>query len=259
MSKVFINEETLTAIGDAIREKNGSADLIAPGSMADTIRNLSSGGGDGIDYLELILLGEYAPTTWTYKNDKITNYSSGQGGKKNPFSSTRITEIDFPNVSQISAGGAFQNCYELKKVNLPKLLSIHGAYAFSYCALEELNLPSFQLTTGGYRTCEENHSLKFVQLPSCYEINKWFFRNCYELTALVLAKPTVVNLTDILAFENVNAINNNTVFVYVPDELLEEYKVATNWATIADCIAPISSYPGEAGGYPALISAPEEV
>jgi hypothetical protein len=52
MSKVFINEETLTAIGDAIREKNGSADLIAPGNMADTIRNLPSGGGDGIDYLE---------------------------------------------------------------------------------------------------------------------------------------------------------------------------------------------------------------
>ena len=50
MSKVFIEETTLSAIGNAIREKNGSTDLIAPLSMATAIANLSSGGGD----LELV-------------------------------------------------------------------------------------------------------------------------------------------------------------------------------------------------------------
>lgn len=43
MSKVFIEESTLTSIGDAIREKNGTADLIAPLNMAAAISNLSSG------------------------------------------------------------------------------------------------------------------------------------------------------------------------------------------------------------------------
>lgn len=45
MSKVFIEETTLTAIGDAIREKTSSEDLIAPLDMATAIANLSSGGG----------------------------------------------------------------------------------------------------------------------------------------------------------------------------------------------------------------------
>ncbi len=45
MSKVFIEETTLTAIGDAIREKTSSEDLIAPLDMATAISNLSSGGG----------------------------------------------------------------------------------------------------------------------------------------------------------------------------------------------------------------------
>lgn len=45
MSKVFIEESTLTAIGNAIRSKEGSTALIAPLDMASKITNLPSGGG----------------------------------------------------------------------------------------------------------------------------------------------------------------------------------------------------------------------
>lgn len=47
MSKVFIEESTLTAIGNAIRAKDGSTALIAPLNMANAITNLPSGGGGG--------------------------------------------------------------------------------------------------------------------------------------------------------------------------------------------------------------------
>ena len=47
MSKVFIEEETLLGIGNAIREKNGTTDLIATTDMAQTIINLPTGGGGG--------------------------------------------------------------------------------------------------------------------------------------------------------------------------------------------------------------------
>ena len=40
MSKVSINESTLTAIGDAIREKTGKSDLIAPGDMPTEIEGI---------------------------------------------------------------------------------------------------------------------------------------------------------------------------------------------------------------------------
>lgn len=45
MSKVFIEEETLIGIGNAIREKNGTTDLIATTDMATAISNLTTGGG----------------------------------------------------------------------------------------------------------------------------------------------------------------------------------------------------------------------
>ena len=47
MSKVAINEITLTNIGDAIREKTGKTDLIAPGDMPAEIASISTGGGGG--------------------------------------------------------------------------------------------------------------------------------------------------------------------------------------------------------------------
>lgn len=43
MSKVFIEEETLIGIGNAIREKNGTTDLIATTDMATAISNLPTG------------------------------------------------------------------------------------------------------------------------------------------------------------------------------------------------------------------------
>lgn len=45
MSKVFIEESTLTAIGDAIRGKTGGTDLIAPLDMPTEINGISTGGG----------------------------------------------------------------------------------------------------------------------------------------------------------------------------------------------------------------------
>lgn len=52
MSKVFIEEETLIGIGNAIREKSGTTDLIATTNMATAISNLatSDGGEDARIY-----------------------------------------------------------------------------------------------------------------------------------------------------------------------------------------------------------------
>lgn len=45
MARVFVNDTTLTAIADAIREKNGSEDTYKPSQMADAVRGIKSGGG----------------------------------------------------------------------------------------------------------------------------------------------------------------------------------------------------------------------
>lgn len=46
MAKVFIEETTLTAIGDAIRGKTGKTDLIDPANMSTEIAGIEAGSGD---------------------------------------------------------------------------------------------------------------------------------------------------------------------------------------------------------------------
>jgi hypothetical protein len=57
MAKVFIEETTLTSIGDAIREKGGTSELINPLDMPNAITNLPSGGG-GIEVEPIVLAGD---------------------------------------------------------------------------------------------------------------------------------------------------------------------------------------------------------
>lgn len=58
MSKVFIEETTLSAIGDAIRGKTGKTELIAPLSMATEISSITTGGGGDIEVDPIELTGD---------------------------------------------------------------------------------------------------------------------------------------------------------------------------------------------------------
>lgn len=62
MSKYAIESTTLTAIGDAIREKTGTVDLIPVPQLASKILEITGGGGDSADInarLEEIENGTY--------------------------------------------------------------------------------------------------------------------------------------------------------------------------------------------------------
>lgn len=58
MANVLVNENSLTAIGNAIRSKNGSSTTYKPAEMAPAITALPSGGGGS---------GKYSHTVATYK------------------------------------------------------------------------------------------------------------------------------------------------------------------------------------------------
>jgi len=59
MSKLFIEETTLTAIGDAIREMTGLEELIAPGNMPNEIRSIETGSNPIIEPIEITANGTY--------------------------------------------------------------------------------------------------------------------------------------------------------------------------------------------------------
>lgn len=75
MSKVFIEEETLIGIGNAIREKNGTTDLIATTDMATAISNLPT--GSGATYPDLWYNGTTGTGTKTY----YTTFDISQSSK----------------------------------------------------------------------------------------------------------------------------------------------------------------------------------
>lgn len=78
MAKVFIEETTLTAIGDAIRGKTGKTELIDPANMSTEIAGIEAGGG-GVEPPEsaFLISGDckykYAGDSWCWFMDAYKN------------------------------------------------------------------------------------------------------------------------------------------------------------------------------------------
>ena len=59
MAKVFIEETTLSAIGDAIRTKTETTELINPADMAEKIEGISVGSAAVVEPLSITANGTY--------------------------------------------------------------------------------------------------------------------------------------------------------------------------------------------------------
>ena len=148
-------------------------------------------------------------------------------------------EIDLPYVTELK-GGSFYGCKKLTKANLP-LVTTNNASTFYGCtALTDINLPI--LPSVGSYTFRDCTSLEMVDFPLAKDIWSYAFTGCTNLRKLVLRFPTGCSLRDVNALTN-TPIESGTGFVYVPDNLVEQYKAATNWSTYASQIKPISELP----------------
>lgn len=166
-----------------------------------------------------------------YRNDRVTAV------KKHAFSyCSLLTGIYMPNLATLG-DSAFAQCNNLKEVNLPKARII-GSYSFdSNSALENITLPSAStIYTYCFRSCT---SLTRADFEGATNIQAYCFQKCTSLTTLILRKTKVTTLSHTTAFTN-TPIADGTGYIYVPDDLVEDYKVATNWATYASQIKPIS-------------------
>ena len=125
MAQVFIEETTLTAIGDAIRGKEGTTELVPVIDMATRITNLPSGGGGGGNEPtdeELVFTGTcsylFSENKWNWFIAKYgsrittTNVSNCQSLFHN---SNNLKTIPFQiNVANCSSfGNLLNSCYKL--------------------------------------------------------------------------------------------------------------------------------------------------
>ena len=103
MSKVLVNESSLTGIANAIRGKNGSTDTYKPSEMAAAITAISGGGGSGPDIPEEAFVISGSANYWDYngKWDKfITAYAdkwstSNIIDASNMFNGCKLAQIPF--------------------------------------------------------------------------------------------------------------------------------------------------------------------
>lgn len=145
MAKVFIEETTLSSIGDAIRAKTGGSALIAPLDMADEISGITTGGGGSVDVEPIVLSGSQSygcagPLAGNYINmfgNTITTKDITAGNNMF-YNNNTIDKIPFDlnfkkNVNS-SMNNMFYNCGKLKL--LPKINNIRVSdcsYIFYSC------------------------------------------------------------------------------------------------------------------------------
>lgn len=180
MSKVFIEESTLSAIGDAIREKAGTNELISPLNMAQAITDLPSGGGE-LPEEALNLTGDlsykFRNNGWNWFIEQYGKQikTSGVTSLSNCFyGSSKLKEIPFAiNCSNVSMIYAFYTC--------KSLLELPDIYANKVADLQ-------QMCTGcaSIRTIPDswvNWDLTSVQTSNSMSLSTMFYE-CYSLRYL---------------------------------------------------------------------------
>ena len=166
-------------------------------------------------------------------NDKIT--SIGQY----TFNGTKLQSINCPNVTTIGMS-AFNSSALSGDISFPNLESIRGLSEFNNTSIESVSdLGKVTQIKGaaGYGMFMGCKLLKRVTFPSTLTLlGEWIVRDCPIIEAVVM-KSTVPPTISTGTFTVPKACQ-----FYVPDESVEAYKAATNWAAYADRIKPMSEY-----------------
>ena len=152
------------------------------------------------------------------------------------FSSFRF----FTKVSK-NESGSFDGCKNLEKIVMPTGYTLQHTM-FSNCVrLKEIVFPvNMKPSPALYRTFSNCIALKVLDFPETY--------------TGVIESSTFTNVTAILIFRSKKVVEFRKLYgwnfyyngnaIYVPDDLVEEYKHAYGWKDKAELIKPLSEYQG---------------
>lgn len=178
MAEYIIQGSTLTAIGDAIRAKSGSTELITPENMPTEIESIQSSD----DKYKKVL---YRDGTLLEYSDEATVALIGM------FCNMNIQKISMPNLL-IVTNSFCEACKSLTDVDVSSCTSI-GSYAFKGCT-----------------------NLKNIDFSSCKSLGSEAFRDCTSLTEVTIPESMTNMSASSIFFNcgnlvtlNYNAINCN--------------------------------------------------
>ena len=198
---------------------------------------------------------------------------------------TSLTTLELPEVTT-TAQYAFQGCTALENLLLPKATAIQG-YMFSGCSnMKSLSAPlvtrleNYALDTSPAFTFDFSHITyvgqyafkdsprDVVALPAVTSIQTYLgsgngpkgfdfaqkltipanaFANSGNMMHLILRSNELCPLSNVSAFTG-TPIAAGFGYIYVPSDLVDTYKAASNWSNFASQIVAISEYPKTASG-----------
>lgn len=137
----------------------------------------------------------------------------------------------------------FQDCTELEELSLPNIESIPNSMCQNCVKLKKIIFPRLTGAVGisSFQTCT---SLEYADIGEAASLGAAAFHGCRPLSTLIVRKNDIVSLGSTNTLGS-TLIASGTGFIYVPDNLVEQYKAATNWSTYASQIKPISELEGE--------------
>ena len=172
----------------------------------------------------------------------LTQWGSGDGREEGMFYTfydcTNLQTVNLPNLTNAGRlDNTFYNCTNLQTVNLPNLTNATlGSDVFESCvSLQTIELKISNVYGGNiFRNCT---SLTQVKAPLA-SIDSSCFSNCSALRKLILPQTDkITTLESSTAFKDTfldkDGVTNG---IYVPSALLNEYRNATNWVTLANHI-----------------------
>lgn len=238
MSKQNNLTDFLTDVADAIREKKGTTEKINPQDFSEEIKNLPSSEevkafgevmvdktGKGVKQLLKVVIDNNVTTIGTnayYYFDNVTDFVLHNGIKS-------------------IAVSAFAQCRRLSAITIPDSVESIGSYCFASCiALKNIIFPDkvVLLEKSVCNNCAQLESV--IVKGNISRIDSYSFSGT-SLRSLVLSGVDSVATLDAGALQQ-TPIANGTGYIYVPDNLVDAYKSATNWSVYADQIRPLSEY-----------------
>lgn len=247
MTEYLVQESSLTSVADAIRSKTGTSDNLSfPTEFVDAIENIETGSGDidalvdgSITSLSTNATKIYDHAFYNYTSLTVLNAPNVEEIEQYALSNTRVRTLNFPLLTK-AGQYAFQKNTQVESVNFP-LLEYLPYRGFMDCSqrLKKVYFPSVTSIGGEcFRYC---YYLARAEFPNATSISSDAFGNCTRLGVLILRSESVCTAanSDILAY---SLIDKGTGYIYVPNALIEDYKVATNWTTYADYFRALEDY-----------------
>lgn len=222
--------------------------------LPETVTSLGQYSFDGCTNLETIELPEALTKLDHYAFNGCTKLlltklpeSVNYIGSYTFYNCKNITLTELPEgITQLNANG-FNGCTNLALTKLPSNLSLTSANnnLFANCiniTIKELPNKITTIPDSCFYNCKS--ITKLTCQGAITSIGRSTFYDCTNLTKLVM-----LNITKVPTLSYTNTFQNTPIalgtgYIYVPDNLIESFKTATNWSIYANQIKGTSEMEG---------------